>query len=39
MSGTCIGVRDGRLLSVFREQGEIAWPLILVKWGVQVEVD
>ena len=39
MSGTCIGVRDGRLLSVSREPGEIAWPLRLVKWGVRVGVN
>ena len=39
MSGTCIGVRDGCLLLVPRGPGEIAWPLILVEWGVRVGVD
>ena len=39
MSGTCICVRDGCLLSVSRGPGEIAWPLGLVEWGVRVGVD
>ena len=39
MSGTCIGVRGGYLLSVSRGPGEIAWPLRLVEWRVPVGVD
>ena len=39
MSGTCIAIRDGCLLSVFRGPEEIVWPLRLVEWGVRVGVD
>ena len=35
MSGTCIGVRDGCLLSVSRGPRKIAWPLRLVEWDVR----
>ena len=39
VSGACIGIRDGCLLSVSRGPGEIAWPLRLVEGGVRVGVD
>ena len=39
MSGTCIGGRDGCLLSGSRGQGETTWSLRLVERGVRVRVD